>query len=331
MYYGEMISLCVAALWTVSALASEVASKRMGVLVLNFWRMVLTLLFSIVLMWTMTGQPLPLDAGWQAWAWLLASGMVGYFLGDWCLFNSYVVMGSRFGQLFMTLAPAFTAFFAWTMIGQTLSWHSLLAMAVTLAGIAVAVTDKRGTEDGKPLPRRGILYGLGAALGQGLGLVMSKIGIDCYTAALPAERLAEIGDYVPFGSNLIRCMAGLACVSLWLWSMSEWSKKQSVRGTGLTSEHPLAEKPRPTLLQSLKDRRAVAVMLIAVFSGPFVGVSLSLKAVQYTAAGIASTIMAMTPVLILLPSRWLFHQPITQRAVLGAMISCVGVSLFFLL
>ena len=152
MYYGEMISLCVAALWTVAALASEVASKRMGVLVLNFWRMVLALLFSIVLMWTMTGQPLPLDAGWQAWAWLLASGMVGYFLGDWCLFNSYVVMGSRFGQLFMTLAPAFTAFFAWTMIGQTLSWHSLLAMAVTLAGIAVAVTDKRGTEDGKPLP-----------------------------------------------------------------------------------------------------------------------------------------------------------------------------------
>ncbi|MBQ1909267.1 MAG: DMT family transporter, partial [Bacteroidaceae bacterium] len=169
-YIGELISLGVAALWTVSALAAEIASKRMGVYILNVWRMLLALLLSMLLMWVATGQPLPLNAGWQAWAWLLASGFVGYFLGDWCLFNSYLTIGSRFGQLFMTLAPAFTAFFAWTMIGQRLSWHALLAMAVTLGGIGVAVTDSRGTEDGNPLPRRGILFGLGAALGQGLGL-----------------------------------------------------------------------------------------------------------------------------------------------------------------
>ena len=53
-------------------------------------------------------------------------------------------------------------------------------------------------------------------------------------------------------------------------------------------------------------------------------------AVQYTAAGIASTIMAMTPILILLPSYWLFRQPIPLRNVVGAVISVFGVSLFFL-
>ena len=53
-------------------------------------------------------------------------------------------------------------------------------------------------------------------------------------------------------------------------------------------------------------------------------------AVQYTDAGIASTLMAMTPVIILLPSYWLFGQKITWRSVLGALISVVGVSLFFL-
>ena len=72
-------------------------------------------------------------------------------------------------------------------------------------------------------------------------------------------------------------------------------------------------------------------MLVAVFSGPFIGVGFSLMAVQYTAAGIASTLMALTPILILLPSRWLFGQPITSKSVVGAIISCVGVSLFFLL
>jgi drug/metabolite transporter (DMT)-like permease len=53
-------------------------------------------------------------------------------------------------------------------------------------------------------------------------------------------------------------------------------------------------------------------------------------AVQYTAAGIASTLMAMTPIIIILPSWWLFRQPITWKAVVGAVISVVGVSLFFL-
>ena len=72
-------------------------------------------------------------------------------------------------------------------------------------------------------------------------------------------------------------------------------------------------------------------MLTAVFSGPFIGVSLSLMAVQHTAAGIASTIMAMTPIIILLPSHYLFHQPITLKSVVGAVVSCIGVSLFFLL
>ena len=53
-------------------------------------------------------------------------------------------------------------------------------------------------------------------------------------------------------------------------------------------------------------------------------------AVQYTGAGIASTLMALTPIIILLPSRWLFHQQLTWRAVVGAVISVLGVGLFFM-
>ncbi|MCR5130604.1 MAG: DMT family transporter [Prevotella sp.] len=315
-YIGEIISLMVAALWTVSALTAEVASKRMGVYVLNVWRMGLALLLSMLLMWVTTGQALPLDAGWEAWAWLLASGFVGYFFGDWCLFNSYLTIGSRFGQLFMTLAPAFTAFFAWTMIGQILSWNALLAMVVTLAGIGIAVTDSKGTENGEPLPRRGVLFGLGAALGQGLGLVLSKIGLDHYVSNVPVEQLASIENVLPFGSNLIRCIAGLICYSAWLYL-----RNQSRRG----------KTDEKTFWGVVSDRRAMLAMVTTVFSGPFIGVGLSLTAVQYTAAGIASTLMATTPILILFPSRWLFHQPITLRAVLGAFVSCIGVSLFFLL
>ncbi len=320
-YLGELISLGVAFSWTVAALASEIGSKRLGVFVMNVWRMGLALLLSAVLMWLTLGQPYPVYASGETWMWLLLSGVVGYFFGDWCLFNSYLTIGSRMGQLFMTLAPMFTALSAWVMIGQTLSWTALLAMAVTLAGIAISVLGRDAQHHvAVSLPLKGILYGIGAGLGQGVGLVLSKIGVDHYTNdvrqwAMDNYPLSifnyqfSLDSVLPFASNMIRCVAGLACFAAWL----------------ILSGH--AGRMR----DSLKERKGLLAMVIAVFSGPFIGVGFSLMAVQYTAAGIASTIMAMTPILILLPSRWLFHQPITARAVLGAVISVVGVSLFFLL
>ena len=81
---------------------------------------------------------------------------------------------------------------------------------------------------------------------------------------------------------------------------------------------------------ALPKGKGLTVATATTIFGPFVGVGFSLMAVQYTAAGIASTLMAMTPIIILLPSHWLFGERITWRAVLGAVISVVGVSLFFL-
>ena len=331
---GELISLGVAVSWTIAALASEVGSKRLGVFVMNVWRMAVALLFSAILLWLTFGKPYPAYASATTWLWLLGSGVVGYFFGDWCLFNSYLTIGSRMGQLFMTLAPMFTAFAAWVMIGQTLSWLSLLAMCVTLLGIAISVFGHdRDHHMSLNLPLKGILYGIGAAMGQGFGLVLSKIGLDHYTHDIAVSTLDpshlslitspfslntshlslityhfSLETLLPFASNMIRCVAGLLCFTTWL----------------ILSGHG------GRLRQSLGDRRGLVAMLIAVLSGPFIGVGFSLMAVQYTAAGIASTIMAMTPILILLPSRWLFGQPITPRNLLGAVISVIGVSLFFL-
>ena len=189
-YLGELISLGVAFSWTIAALASEIGSKRLGVFVMNVWRMALALLFSMLLMWLTLGQPYPVYAGHETWMWLLLSGVVGYFFGDWCLFNSYLTIGSRFGQLFMTLAPMFAALSAWVMLGQTLSWKALLAMAVTLAGIAISILGRSsGHKVSLQLPTKGILYGIGAGMGQGVGLVLSKIGLDHYTSDVPAQVL----------------------------------------------------------------------------------------------------------------------------------------------
>lgn len=309
-YIGEIISLGVACSWTVAALSSEVGSRRLGVFVMNVWRMLLALFFSVCLMWLTMGEPFPLYAGAEAWSWLLLSGVVGYFFGDWCLFNSYLTIGSRYGQLFMTLAPMFAALSAWVSIGQTLSAGSLIAMSVTIVGISISVLGRGNHHKlSIQLPAKGVLYGIGAGMGQGVGLVLSKIGLDYYTADVPVAVLPQVENYLPFGANLIRCLAGLLCFTIWLLVRGEGSKMRT----------------------SIHNHKGMLAMLTAVISGPFVGVGFSLMAVQYTAAGIASTIMATTPILILLPSYYLFHQKITWKGFIGACISVVGVSLFFLL
>ena len=309
-YIGEIISLGVACSWTVAALSSEVGSRRLGVFVMNVWRMSLALLFSVGLMWLTMGVPFPQYAGAEAWSWLLLSGVVGYFFGDWCLFNCYLTIGSRYGQLFMTLAPMFAALSAWVSIGQTLSAGSLIAMSVTIVGISISVLGRGNHHKlSIQLPAKGVLYGIGAGMGQGVGLVLSKIGLDHYTADVPVAVLPQVENYLPFGANLIRCLAGVLCFTIWLLVRGEGSKMRT----------------------SIHNHKGMLAMLAAVISGPFVGVGFSLMAVQYTAAGIASTIMATTPILILLPSYYLFHQKITWKGFIGACISVVGVSLFFLL
>lgn len=308
-YIGEIISIGVAFSWTITAMASEVATKHLGVFIANVWRLLLAFLCSAAFMWFFTGTFVPYYADGSTWAWLLLSGVVGYFFGDWCLFNSYIWIGSRYGQLFMTLAPMAAAFAAWVALGQTLSWKALLAMAVTLAGIAITVLSRgEGNRVKFNLPWQGILFGIGAGLGQGIGLVLSKIGLDHYTAGVPAALLPQMESYLPFSANMIRTIAGFFCFLIWM----------------------LLRKEGPNFMKSYKDRKGMSMLMLAVIFGPFLGVGFSLMAIQYTEAGIASTLMATTPIIILLPSWYFFHQKLMVKSVAGAVISVIGVSLFFL-
>ena len=307
-YVGELISIGVAFSWTATALLSEFGSKRLGNLTLNVLRMGLALLFSLVLFGMVTGSMLPPGASTEAAGWMLLSGLVGYVIGDFCLFQCYIIIGSRYGQLFMTLAPLSAALMAWVTLGQQMTGKSVIAMLVTLWGIGISVLGRGDHHKiSLRLPVNGILYAIGAAVCQGVGLVLSKIGMDHYEVSMMAE--ADIPEWlIPFSANFYRCIAGIIGFSFLLFYRDGMA--------------PLRE--------AVHDKKGLSVATATTIFGPFVGVGFSLMAVQYTAAGIASTLMAMTPIIIILPSYWLFHEKITWRSVIGAVISVLGVSLFFL-
>ncbi|MBP5389574.1 MAG: DMT family transporter [Bacteroidales bacterium] len=310
MHLGEIISLIVAVSWTVTALFADKASHRLGSMTANVLRLSLAVVFLAALLLVTVGHPYPVYADGKAWLWLALSALVGYVFGDWCLFNCYLAIGARFGQLFMTLAPPIAAFAGWVILGETLSWKAALAMAVTLSGIAISILSRDGGHKVHlTLPLKGVLLGIGAGMGQGVGLVLSKVGLAHYTEAIPADAPARMASMLPFASTMIRAIVGAAGFLLLM----------------------TLQRDLPRLRSGLRDRKGMGYMLILTLFGPVLGVSLSLMAVQYTNAGIASTLMALTPVLILIPYAFIYKQRIRAREILGVAVSMAGVALFFLL
>ncbi|MCZ7545940.1 MAG: DMT family transporter [Anaerolineae bacterium] len=141
----------------------------------------------------------------------------------------------------------------------------------------------------------GILCGLGAALGQAGGLVTSRQGL--------------VGDFSALSGNLIR----LTTAALAIWVLA------SITGKARSSVTALRANPR-----------AIWIILGGAFAGPFIGVWLSLIAVQRAPLGIASTLMSLPPVILLPVSHFLFAERITRPAVLGTFLAFVGTAILFL-
>ena len=287
--------MLVAIFWTVSALAFESASRRVGSLSVNLLRLIAGFIFLSVLTLIRRKMLLPTDASTENWLWLGLSGLVGFVFGDLFLFKSFTIIGSRFSMLLMTLVPPMTALFGWMILGEHLTMLNLFGMTLTFAGIAVAIFS-RSSKDEKltlKLAPSGILYAIGGAVGQALGLVLSKAGLK---------------DYDPFAATQIRVIAGIAGFALLVTVMRRWS--------GIRA--------------ALKNSGGMKSLTLGAFFGPFLGVSFSLIAVKFTKTGIASTIMALVPVFILVPSYFIYKQKVTIPELIGSVISVCGVALFFL-
>ena len=293
-HLGEFAALLTAFFWTITAISFESASRRVGSVAVNILRLVIGLIFLSVFNLIRRGYLLPVDASFDSLMWLTLSGLIGFVFGDLFLFKSYTMIGSRFSMLIMTLVPPMTAFFSWIIMNEQLTLFHYFGMTLTFTGIAMAIFNRKapGEKFTLKLSPRGILYAFGGALGQALGLVLSKFGMK---------------EYDPFAATQIRVIAGLFGFIILVTLMKRWS--------GVNA--------------ALRNFEGMKSLSLGAFFGPFLGVSFSLVAVKYTEAGIASTIMALVPVFILVPAVLLYKEKVTIPEMIGAVVSVAGVGLFF--
>lgn len=292
---GQLAALGAAASWAVTAIVIEGGARRIGSLTVNLVRLVFGFAFLCLAAWTVRGIPLPLDATAHNWAWLGISGLIGFTFGDLCLYRAYLVLGPRLSSLMMALVPPITALIGWAALGETLTRRDLLGMTLTVVGIGWAILERgKGTESGPlSVSLGGVALGFGGALGQAVGLILSKIGM---------------AGYPTLAANQVRVLSGAVGYALLFFVLKWW----------------------PNVRSGLRDRKAVGLCALGAVFGPFLGVSLSLIAVRETVAGVAASIMALTPILIIPLVIVLRKERVGIGGIAGALVAVTGVALLFL-
>ena len=289
-HIGEFAGLGVSVCWTMSALFFEKAGHKIGSLSVNFIRLLFAIVFLGITTFFSRGLFFPTDATAYQWFWLGLSGFIGFFLGDMFLFQSYMVIGSRTAALIMSLAPMLTAVIGWFFLNETLSPKSIIAIVVSVSGIIIAISNRKMKLN---IPFKGFLLAFGGSLGQAVGLILSKKGM---------------GHYDPVAATQIRAVFGLVSFGVLITALGRWNK----------------------LGQAFTHTSALKSVTVGAFFGPFVGVALGLFAIQHTKTGIASTLMALVPIFIIVPSSIMFKEKIKPQQIIGAIITIGGATMFFL-
>lgn len=300
-HYGEIIALGTAVCWTATGLAFQQATRRAGSLSVNIIRLLMAFVIYAVVSYFIRGRFFPTDASQFNWIWLSISGIVGFVFGDYFLFKSYEYISARIAMLVFSLSPPFAALISWLIMGETMGWNEVFAMIVTLSGIFIVVTEKKKMDDANAVTKKGLqfsfstkglVFALLGTIGQSTGLVLSKYGM---------------GEYNVFAATQIRIIVGTVGFIILITAIKRW----------------------PRVKSAAIDIKAMKYIGIGAFFGPFIGVYLSLLAVKHTTIGIASTIMAIIPVLIIPPAILLYKEKVTLKEVVGACITVGGVVLFF--
>jgi drug/metabolite transporter (DMT)-like permease len=246
------------------------------------------------------------QANSDQWLYMGLSGIIGLALGDFGYFGTLVILGPRRGTLLMSLAAVFAVIGGYLFLGEGIDIINLLGIVVTLSGVTWVILESEESANEKPLEKKeklmGVIFGIGGAAGQGIGLVISKYGITV-VADDPSIPLH------PISATLIRMIT--AGIFIWLVIII----------IGKFGE----------IKKSFSDRPAMSATFGGAVFGPFLGVTLSMIAVTYAIVGIAQTLMSLMPVIII-PVVWiLYRQKTTLRGYLGAIMAISGVAILFIL
>ncbi len=305
-YVGHYAALMTAFLWSFTAIFFSEAGVRIGSFRVNNIRLVFAVAIYCIVLLITTGRIWPEGITPAQVAWLAGSGLIGLVIGDSLGFKALVMIGPRLTTLLWATAPIMATIIAWFLLGEQLHIVEVFGIALTVAGTAWVISERRfksgpqvqlaADHPDSGSRTKGVLLGLGAAFGQAAGLVMSK------------HAMLDLGSTVePMPASFIRMLSSM--VMIWLLA----AFRGEIGGT----------------IRAVRHGSAMLFTAGGAVVGPFMGVWMSLVAVKYIEAGIAATLNATTPILIIPVVIMYYKEKVSARAILGAFVAFIGVALLF--
>jgi len=296
LFLGELAALATAVCWSLTAIFFSYSGRLIGSDVVNRSRLIFAFLFLAITHLIIEGTLFPWGTEPFRWFWFAVSALLGLVLGDTFLFKAYVLIGPRLSMLLMATVPIYSVVFGWLLFGETVTGMELTGILLAVAGIGWVVTERRSGQTAveKKNYRSGILFGLAGAMGQVANLITARYGL--------------IGDYPSISATIIRILIAL----LILWGIA--ALQGQIRHT----------------FRMWHNRKAFSAMIGGSMTGPFLGIWFSLIAIQNSRLGIAATLMALPPILLIPIEYVVYKRKVSMRGILGTLIAITGVMLIIL-
>jgi len=291
----ELAALAAAASWALSGIISAGPSAHMGAMAYSRLRMSMVfVMLAVAALFTggcgtLTADIVPA---------LLASGVIGIFVGDTALFLAMNRLGPRRTSILFAMNAPMAVLLGWLVLGERLEPLPLFGVGVCMAGVVLAIVfGKRRSqlhtwEDVKGPLWIGIALGLLAAAGQAVGALIA--------------RPVMAGGVDPVAASAVR--VGISAVAL--------IAAMQLPIAGFKQRNP------PTW-------RIAGLVALSGFMAMGVGMTLILFALASGKVGVVSVLSATTPVMIL-PMIWAStRERPAIGAWFGAVLVVVGSALLF--
>lgn len=298
LFAGELAAIGTALCFTIGPIYFTLAGQKVGAAVVNRTRLLLAVIFLLIFHWIAYGTPVPLNAGADRWFWFTMSGVLGLTLGDAALFQAFIMIGTRLTILIFATNPIIAAWLAWLFLDEKLTGMQITGMLIALIGVTWVIAEKKNDKN-KIEDRKnyfvGIMFAFLGAAGQAIGLITAKFGL--------------VDDYPTLSGLVLRMIT--AVVAIWVWTF-------------------ISGKTKETIEKLKKQPVAFKNIAIGAFTGPVIGVWLSLVAVKYAEIGVASTLTSLNPIFIIPLGYYFFNEKVSSRAIVGTVITLIGVIVLFL-
>lgn len=293
-YFGEIAALITAFLWSGTSIAFTEASVRVGPIYVNVTRMFIAI---ILLAITLLILDISINLSVHQISNLVISGFAGLVIGDTFLFKAYRSIGARISMLVMAMVPPISALLAFLFLGERLSFYGIAGIVITVSGIAAVVLkrEERPTSAYK-IDYAGIFYAFIGASGQAVGLIFAKHAFN-------------EGDMSGFLAGFVR----IASAIIILYPLSV-----------------LTRRYRNPVQIYMKDKKAFLFTAIGSVIGPYLGITFSMIAISHSKVGIASTLMATVPIIMLPMVHFYYKEKLSWLSILGALIAVIGIAILFM-